>query len=73
MSETKTLLPHQQRVVDERQELDGKIQKLGAFFDTEIFKGVDADEQERLHKQYAIMHDYSNILQQRIDAFPSVN
>ena len=63
------LLPHQQRVVDEKRELDEKISKLGPFLNSSIFKSLDGDEQERLCDQYEVMQVYSNILRDRIAAF----
>jgi hypothetical protein len=61
--------PFQQRVVDEKKELDEKLAKLVAFFDTEMFANVPADEQKRLHLQCKTMEQYSTILGQRIAAF----
>lgn len=65
----KTLAPHQQRVMDEKTELDTKLEKLQSFFSTEIFLTVDAAEQSRLRLQAKAMDVYSEILQQRINAF----
>jgi hypothetical protein len=61
--------PHQQRVVDEKSELDEKINKLRAFFDTDVFSGLDAAERVRLDMQCAVMSVYSDILGKRIAAF----
>jgi hypothetical protein len=61
--------PHQQRVVDEKRELDIKIDKLQSFFSTDIFMSVDEAEQDRLHCQYQVMKAYSLILASRIKAF----
>lgn len=63
--------PHQQRVVDEKSELDEKLSKLTAFYDTEIYRNLDHDEQKRLVKQADIMAEYSCILGDRIAAFGS--
>ena len=63
------LQPHQQRVVDERAELDEKLSKLGVFFDSVIFSTLPADEQNRLREQHVVMQSYSAILEERIDAF----
>ena len=60
---------HQQRVVDEKTELDGKIAKLVAFYDTPIYAGLDEAERVRLSRQGQVMSDYSDILGQRIAAF----
>lgn len=64
-----TLQPHQQRVVDEKRELDGRIEKLNAFFRTSAFHGLDDAEQRRLSRQAGIMMQYSNVLAERIAAF----
>jgi hypothetical protein len=61
--------PHQQRVIDEKAELDDKLTKLKAFFDTPIFAGLDPNEQDRLCAQSEAMGVYAEILAQRIAAF----
>jgi hypothetical protein len=64
------MLPHQQRVINERLELDEKLSKLKAFIDgTPTFKGLHEDERRRLNRQYDVMAEYSSILAQRIAAF----
>lgn len=64
-----TMQPHQQRVVDEKAELDAKIEKLTAFARTPIFAGLDSAERDRLSRQAAAMTSYSCILHDRIAAF----
>jgi len=62
--------PHQQRVVDEKTELDDKREKLGAFIQTNpIFGKLDEAERERLVRQHSCMTEYSDILGERIAAF----
>lgn len=61
--------PHQQRVLDEKAELDGRLTKLDAFFGTSIFNGLDEEERERLAAQSRVMGEYSAILGDRIAAF----
>ncbi len=69
MSE-KQLAPHQQRVVDEKTELDKKAHALSQFIGhSPIFETIDAEEQERLKEQNDIMWQYSEILGKRIAAF----
>jgi hypothetical protein len=63
--------PHQQRVVDEKTELDEKLKKLDAFGRTELFASLPADEQGRLNRQHSVMEKYSAILGERIAAFPA--
>ncbi len=65
------LAPHQQRVLDEKRELDEKLQKLTAFISSAKFSAIVPDEAERgrLVCQEEAMKDYSAILAERIDAF----
>ena len=64
--------PHQQRVVDERIELDERAKKLSDFIGLNpVFETIDAEEQERMKEQCEIMWQYSEILGKRIAAFPS--
>ena len=64
------MLPHQQRVVDEKTELDIKAKALSNFIgNNPIFADIDAEEQERLKEQCEIMWQYSEILDKRIAAF----
>lgn len=63
--------PHQQRVVDEQEDLDGKRDRLRAFFGTDIYRELDKTEQSRLNRQLEAMTLYSNILGERIAAFKS--
>jgi hypothetical protein len=64
------LKPHQQRVVDEKAELDTKAQALSKFIgESTIFPTIDAAEQERLKEQCEVMWQYSEILGARIAAF----
>jgi hypothetical protein len=62
-------LPHQQRVVDEKQSLDEKLSKLSEFLMTPMFSSLDKDEQHRMIDQHSVMGEYSEILRQRITAF----
>ncbi|MGL4265202.1 MAG: crAss001_48 related protein [Afipia sp.] len=64
--------PHQQRVVDEKRELDERIKKLTAFYSTSIFHGLPESEQSRLLRQGVAMRAYSEILGERIAAFSEV-
>ena len=64
------MLPHQQRVVDEKNELDTKAKALSNFIGLNpVFADIDAEEQERLKEQCEIMWEYSEILGKRIAAF----
>ena len=63
------MLPYQQRVVDEKTELDEKREKLFAFLNIELFCSLDQSEKDLLLSQYEAMGIYSDILRQRISAF----
>lgn len=63
------MLPHQQRVVDEKAELDAKLTKLVAFFSNPLWETLPTDEQARLTRQSEVMREYSSILGERISAF----
>ncbi len=61
--------PHQQRVVEEKDELDEKLAALEQFLDSAKFHEVGKDEKKRLVKQALIMAQYSDVLGERIAAF----
>jgi hypothetical protein len=66
--------PHQQRVVDEKAELDKKIEALAAFISTfdkpySIFAMLSEPERMRLYMRHRAMVQYSTILGERIAAF----
>jgi hypothetical protein len=64
-----SLAPYQQRVVDERHELDEKRRKLAAFVETPTFHALPADEQTRMLLQAHFMELYSWTLGERIQHF----
>ena len=61
--------PYQQRVIDEKEDLDSKRDRLRAFFGTDLYRELDPIEQSRLNRQLEAMTLYSNILAERIAAF----
>ena len=63
------LPPHQQRVVEEKYELDEKLGKLLSFFQSEIFSSLSDAERSRLRNQARFMDGYSAVLKERIVAF----
>jgi len=63
------LKPHQVRVIEERQALNDKLEKLEEFLKTTIFEGLDSEEQKRLVQQSILMARYSDALSERIKAF----
>ena len=67
----KTYAPHQQRVIEEKRELDEKIQKLTAFIYSEKFVSIVSDDGERLRlqQQDEVMRQYSRVLCNRIALF----
>lgn len=70
MKETKELLPHQQRVMEEYRELGDRWNKLKDFINTNpMFEKLAADEQGRLKHQAYLMGAYLTVLQQRFEAF----
>ena len=64
-----TLLPHEQRVVDERQELEAKLSKLRDFLKTDICLSLPVNERSLLARQARVMAEYSEILAERINSF----
>jgi len=63
------LLPHELRVVAEKHDLDGRLQKLEAFIEGPTFEMLDAEEQERMSRQAHLMTQLSQVLGERIAAF----
>ena len=64
------LPPHQQRVLDEKQELDIRITKLDEFIERNaLFRQLDLEEQARMLRQLDVMRELSVILGERISAF----
>jgi hypothetical protein len=55
-----------ERLVDEKTQLDEKIEKLEAFSLTENFRGIDAVQQSLLNAQLFSMKTYSQILLERL-------
>ena len=62
--------PHQQRVVDERDQLAEKLTRLNSFIGGDVVKGLPAEERIRLARQAVAMKEYLDILNDRINAFP---
>ena len=61
--------PHQQRVIDEKAELDAKHKKLGEFFNSPTFKGLPEVERSLLREQFNAMSRYSGVLAARSALF----
>lgn len=63
------LQPHQQRVVEELDQLADRALKLGAFINSERFDSIDKMEQRRMLVQSVHMLGYLEVLQQHVNAF----
>lgn len=60
---------YQQRVIDEKADLDAKREKLVAFTHSDAFAALPFLEQERMNTQAHLMTAYSGVLADRIAAF----
>lgn len=69
MQGTNQLLPYQQRVVDERNDLDSKLGSLLTFIGTPVFHSLDGADRALLKQQADVMAEYSSILSIRIARF----
>ena len=58
----------QQRVVEEKQELDERLGRLNVFREA-AFDQLTSDELGRLNRQHSLMLQYSQVLGERIGAF----
>ena len=63
------MLPYQLRVIDEKKDLDLKIENLMEFFETETYEGLSEEERSRMRSQRDVMKKYSDILRLRIANF----
>jgi hypothetical protein len=61
--------PHQLRVLEELAQLTDRLDKLTAFFDTDIYRSLDVDERGRLKEQCALMGELQRVLSERVAAF----
>lgn len=65
--------PWQERVIQEKKELDEKIEKLKKFIKNAPEKLATETEMLRLEVQFTIMQSYSNILDVRIKSWEKPN
>lgn len=65
------LLPHQERVVDEKAELDGRLRSLTSFTLGETFHTLPEEDRELLLIQRAQMASLSYTMGARIRRFSS--
>lgn len=68
-TDIKPLLPHQQRVIEEKEQVSERLSKLYAFFQGAIFPTLIEAEQSRLRNQARFMDGYVAVLEERIAAF----
>lgn len=69
-SAASTVPPYQQRVLDEKRELDARLSKLDAFIlDNPLYLQFPTDERDRLSRQSKAMAAYSGVLDERIAKF----
>jgi predicted NUDIX family phosphoesterase len=61
---------YQVRVIEEKRELDERLERLTAFLHSPKFDEVYVEERERLIRQHSLMVDLSAVLGERIAAFP---
>lgn len=67
-----TIYQFQQRVIEEKADLDAKITRLADFIVfSPTYKSLESDEKDRLNRQHAAMRTYSGVLRERIEAFES--
>lgn len=68
--EESSIPPHQQRVIDEKNELEARLTKLSTFMSgNSIFDGLPSKEKEMLKAQHTSMSAYLSILNDRIANF----
>lgn len=63
------LQPHQQRVVEEKEALQEKVEKLEKFTQSEIFKTLSKNDQKLLKYQLIYMSGYLYVLEARAIMF----
>lgn len=56
-----------ERLLTEQQQLNERLGKLNDFLSTDKVKEIEPKQAELLNRQSAVMGEYSQILQQRID------
>ena len=61
----------QQRVIEEKAELDARLANLIPFLSSDTCHALPFDERNRLKRQAEVMEMYSGILGARIAAFPA--
>jgi hypothetical protein len=67
------LEPHQQRVVAEFHELQGRLEKLESFIGSAAFQAVHRSERIVLLRQASAMEDYADCLYARIELWTPID
>ena len=60
---------YQKRVIEEKNVLDGKIERLKAFFSSDIYLSLREENQQLFQEQLEFMVGYTDILAKRIQQF----
>jgi hypothetical protein len=60
---------HQHRVINEKSDVDCRIQAMTDFMRLSLFVSLPLQEQDRQRRQLRAMREYSSILAERIEAF----
>lgn len=58
--------PHHLRLLEELSQLSDHLDKLTAFFDTDVYRSLDVDERGRLKEQCALMGELHRVLTERV-------
>lgn len=61
--------PHEERVVQEKKDLDEKLTKLQTFVDGPVFSQIAPQDRDLLLRQRSHMRKYSEVLGLRIARF----
>ena len=61
--------PHEQRVLDEKAELDARLERLRTFMASHVFKSLDNLQRDLMSRQASYMAAYSPTLAERIATF----
>lgn len=69
MSEQTDMPPHQQRVIDEKDQLADRLNKLNEFLSKGQPSFIDDAEWTRLNNQCVHMSNYLHVLSERIEHF----
>lgn len=69
---TTSLQPWQERVIEEKAELDNKLMKLIEFLKSDAFQDLPLVNIRCLRRQRMVMELYSDILNERISLFLEV-